>query len=107
MRRIKSVNYRRPNGSAAARNEVIDNGRQVEKSCPLSRGFSYTVWRPSWIEAGRGCSSGVQRDGPHWDSERASNVARYDPCASFGSHEHASGEEFLILSGTFADETGE
>ena len=38
---------------------------------------------------------------------RATSIVRYAPGSSFVSHEHALGEEFLVLSGTFADEHGE
>ena len=38
---------------------------------------------------------------------RATSIVRYAPGATFASHEHALGEEFLVLAGTFADEGGE
>ncbi|MBK6601898.1 MAG: cupin domain-containing protein [Betaproteobacteria bacterium] len=38
---------------------------------------------------------------------RATSVVRYASGSSFASHEHVLGEEFLVLSGTFADESGE
>ena len=38
---------------------------------------------------------------------RATSVVRYVPGSAFASHEHALGEEFLVLAGTFADEFGE
>jgi anti-sigma factor ChrR (cupin superfamily) len=38
---------------------------------------------------------------------RATSFVRYAPGAAFASHEHALGEEFLVLTGTFADERGE
>jgi anti-sigma factor ChrR (cupin superfamily) len=38
---------------------------------------------------------------------RATSLVRYTPGSAFASHEHALGEEFLVLSGTFADEDGE
>ena len=38
---------------------------------------------------------------------RATSIVRYAPGAAFASHEHALGEEFLVLAGTFADEGGE
>ncbi len=36
----------------------------------------------------------------------ATSVVRYDPGASFSSHNHPGGEEILVLDGTFSDETG-
>ncbi len=43
------------------------------------------------------------------DAERghATSLVRYDAGASFSFHEHPLGEEILVLSGTFSDETGD
>lgn len=38
---------------------------------------------------------------------RATSVVRYRPGSSFPRHEHAKGEEFLVLEGVFSDETGD
>jgi len=38
---------------------------------------------------------------------RATSIVRYAPGSAFAAHEHALGEEFLVLAGTFADEHGE
>jgi hypothetical protein len=38
---------------------------------------------------------------------RATSVVRYAPGSSFPRHEHAKGEEFLVLEGIFSDETGD
>lgn len=38
---------------------------------------------------------------------RATSIVRYAPGSAFASHEHALGEEFLVLAGTFADEGGD
>ena len=35
---------------------------------------------------------------------RATSLVRYAPGSSFGRHEHALGEEFLVLEGVFSDE---
>lgn len=35
---------------------------------------------------------------------RATSLVRYAPGSSFGRHEHAKGEEFLVLEGVFSDE---
>ena len=37
----------------------------------------------------------------------ATSIVRYDPGASFSSHDHPLGEEILVLEGTFSDETGD
>jgi anti-sigma factor ChrR (cupin superfamily) len=38
---------------------------------------------------------------------RATSVVRYAPASAFPAHEHALGEEFLVLSGVFSDEHGD
>jgi anti-sigma factor ChrR (cupin superfamily) len=37
---------------------------------------------------------------------RATTIVRYAPGSHFSAHTHGGGEEFLVLSGTFADEHG-
>lgn len=37
----------------------------------------------------------------------ATSIVRYDPGASFHSHNHPFGEEILVLEGTFSDATGD
>jgi anti-sigma factor ChrR (cupin superfamily) len=43
------------------------------------------------------------------DAERghATSLVRYEPGARFSSHDHPQGEEILVLSGTFSDESGD
>lgn len=38
---------------------------------------------------------------------RATSLVRYAPASVFPAHEHALGEEFLVLSGVFSDEHGD
>jgi anti-sigma factor ChrR (cupin superfamily) len=38
---------------------------------------------------------------------RATTIVRYAPESSFSAHEHALGEEFLVLDGVFSDEHGD
>ena len=38
---------------------------------------------------------------------RATSLVRYAPGSRFETHEHALGEEFLVLDGTFSDENGD
>jgi anti-sigma factor ChrR (cupin superfamily) len=38
---------------------------------------------------------------------RATSLVRYAPSSAFPAHEHALGEEFLVLSGVFSDEHGD
>ena len=54
--------------------------------------------------------AGVERRMLECDGDevaRATSVVRYRPGSRFPRHEHALGEEFLVLQGTFADEQGE
>jgi anti-sigma factor ChrR (cupin superfamily) len=38
---------------------------------------------------------------------RATSLVRYAPASSFPAHDHALGEEFLVLDGVFSDEHGD
>ena len=38
---------------------------------------------------------------------RATSIVRYAPGSRFPRHEHAKGEEFLVLDGVFSDESGD
>ena len=38
---------------------------------------------------------------------RATSLVRYAPASTFPAHEHALGEEFLVLAGVFSDEHGD
>ena len=38
---------------------------------------------------------------------RATSIVRYAAGSSFSRHEHAKGEEFLVLEGVFSDESGD
>ncbi len=38
---------------------------------------------------------------------RATSLVRYAPASAFPAHEHALGEEFLVLDGVFSDERGD
>ncbi len=41
------------------------------------------------------------------EQARATSIVRYAPDSSFPPHAHPGGEEILVLSGTFSDETGD
>ncbi|KYL33888.1 anti-sigma factor [Pseudoalteromonas agarivorans] len=41
------------------------------------------------------------------EKARATSVVRYAPESTFPSHAHPGGEEILVLSGTFSDESGD
>jgi anti-sigma factor ChrR (cupin superfamily) len=38
---------------------------------------------------------------------RATSLVRYAPASAFPAHQHALGEEFLVLAGVFSDENGD
>ena len=55
-------------------------------------------------------SSGVDRimlDRIGGEVARATSIVRFDPRSAFPMHDHGGGEEFLVLEGTFSDETGD
>ena len=55
-------------------------------------------------------SSGVERrmlDRIGDEVARATTIVRFKPGSSFPVHSHDGGEEFLVLEGTFSDETGD
>jgi anti-sigma factor ChrR (cupin superfamily) len=47
----------------------------------------------------------LERDGA--EVARATSIVRYAPGSRFSAHTHGGGEEFLVLDGTFSDETGD
>jgi anti-sigma factor ChrR (cupin superfamily) len=38
---------------------------------------------------------------------RATTIVRFDPGSAFSAHTHGGGEEYIVLEGTFQDETGD
>jgi len=61
----------------------------------------------SWI---RSPESGVDRimlDRIGEEVARATSIVRYAPGSAFPRHEHAMGEEFIVLEGVFSDEHGD
>ncbi len=47
----------------------------------------------------------IERDGG--EVARATSLVRYAPNSRFSRHTHGGGEEYLVLSGTFSDESGD
>lgn len=41
------------------------------------------------------------------EAGRATSIVRYDPGASFATHQHPHGEEILVLEGVFSDASGD
>tara|TARA_R110000744_G_scaffold296623_1_gene406507 strand:- start:4181 stop:4834 length:654 start_codon:yes stop_codon:yes gene_type:complete len=68
---------------------VIDTTNQSWQASPLTG-----VWRKPLARENR-------------ESGHATSVVKYDAGASFSSHNHPLGEEILVLSGVFSDETGD
>lgn len=68
---------------------VIDTAQQSWMASPYKG-----VWRKP-----------LAREEP--ERGHATSIVRYDAGASFATHEHPSGEEILVLEGTFSDENGD
>ena len=62
---------------------------------PWSASPSDTVWRKR-----------LHRVGPE-ESGQVTTVVRFEPGATFASHDHPDGEEILVLDGVFSDEQGD
>lgn len=60
------------------------------------------VWTPSPMSGVERCM--LDRDGD--EVARATSLVRYAAGSKFEAHEHALGEEFLVLEGIFSDERG-
>ncbi|GAA6211758.1 cupin domain-containing protein [Hyphomicrobiales bacterium 4NK60-0047b] len=41
------------------------------------------------------------------EAGRATSIVRYAPGSSFSSHTHGGGEEYIVLDGTFSDQSGD
>ena len=41
------------------------------------------------------------------EAGRATSIVRYEPGSHFTSHTHGGGEEYLVLEGTFSDQSGD
>jgi anti-sigma factor ChrR (cupin superfamily) len=97
------------NGSAAI-------GREIPRSFMMSTerinaDFSQRVVIPTeempWVPSPQ---PGVERrmlDRIGGEVARATSLVRYAAASSFPAHEHALGEEFLVMSGVFSDEHGD
>lgn len=73
----------------------------------FSRKVSVNINEMTWIDSP---ASGVKRkplDRVGGEVARATTVVQFKAGHSFPHHEHGGGEEFLVLSGVFSDETGD
>ncbi|MEO0617397.1 MAG: cupin domain-containing protein [Pseudomonadota bacterium] len=84
-----SAGHQALNGDLAAR-VAVDTAAMDWSASP-----SGTVWRKR-----------VHLVGPP-ESGQVTSVVRYQPDASFPSHDHPEGEEILVLDGVFSDEHGD
>jgi anti-sigma factor ChrR (cupin superfamily) len=69
-----------------------------------------SVVRPGDTDWVSSPSSGVERimlDRIGGEVARATSIVRFQPGSDFPMHRHDGGEEFLVLEGTFFDETGD
>ncbi len=81
--------------------------RDMELNADFSRRVVIDTLTAPWIASPE---PGVERkllDRVGDEVARATSIVRYAPGSAFVAHEHALGEEFLVLSGTFEDECGE
>lgn len=60
-----------------------------------------------WIHSPENGVDRIMLDRIGAEVARATSIVRYAPNSSFPRHEHALGEEFLVLDGVFSDEHGD
>jgi anti-sigma factor ChrR (cupin superfamily) len=60
-----------------------------------------------WVPSPGGEVERVMLDRLGAEKGRATSIVRYAPGSHFPPHQHPSGEEILVLSGTFSDEDGD
>ena len=69
--------------------------------------ISINTYQQEWVKSP---SKGVWRKPlarEDVESGHATSIVRYEAGACFSAHDHPLGEEILVLSGTFSDETGD
>ena len=60
-----------------------------------------------WVSSPQSGVERVMLDRIGGEVARATSIVRYAPRSDFPRHQHPGGEEILVLSGTFSDETGD
>ncbi|MER1939867.1 cupin domain-containing protein [Castellaniella sp. FW104-16D08] len=73
----------------------------------FSRRASVTSQQYQWITSPQGGVERVMLDRVGAEKARATSIVRYAPDSCFPNHKHPEGEEILVLSGTFSDESGD
>lgn len=66
-----------------------------------------TPARYRWTSSPQGGVERVMLDRFGAEQARATSIVRYAPDSSFPAHAHPDGEEILVLSGVFSDESGD
>jgi len=72
----------------------------------FSRRAIVTPDQYQWIASPQGGVERVMLDRLGGERARATSIVRYAPDSHFPRHRHPGGEEVLVLSGTFSDESG-
>lgn len=78
----------------------------MELNADFSKRVVVHADRTDWVASP---SAGVARkmlDRIGGEVARATTIVRFDPGSDFAPHTHDGGEEYLVLEGTFCDETG-
>jgi anti-sigma factor ChrR (cupin superfamily) len=65
------------------------------------------VVEQEWIHSSENGVDRIMLDRIGTEVARATSIGRYATNSSFSWHEHALGEEFLVLNGVFTDEHGD
>jgi len=73
----------------------------------FSRRATITPQQYQWVASPQSGVERVMLDRIGAEEARATSIVRYAPGSSFSQHAHPGGEEILVLSGTFSDESAD
>ncbi|MGE4533624.1 cupin domain-containing protein [Halomonas sp.] len=73
----------------------------------FTRRAAVTPDQHQWVASPQGGVERVMLDRVGAEKARATSLVRYAQGSHFPPHEHPGGEEILVLSGTFSDESGD
>ncbi len=73
----------------------------------FTRRAAVTPEQHEWVASPQGGVERVMLDRVGAEKARATSLVRYAQGSHFPPHEHPGGEEILVLSGTFSDESGD
>lgn len=88
---------------AQASSYVTPDAVNADLSAPAAEQTADLPWVPSPMAGVE--RRMIERDGG--EVARATSLVRYAPNSRFSAHTHGGGEEYLVLSGTFSDESGD